>query len=94
LARTLSHYETEVTIVNEHGLHARPVTKFVQLANQYDSKIEVSNGELAVDGKSVMSMMCLAATRGTSLRIRAEGPDAAEAVRALAGLVASKFGEE
>ena len=83
-----------MTIVNEHGLHARPVTKFVQLANQYDSKIEVSNGELAVDGKSVMSMMCLAATRGTSLRIRAEGPDAAEAVRALAGLVASKFGEE
>ena len=81
-------------VTNKHGLHARPVTQFVQLANQYESKIEVSNGELLVDGKSVMSMLRLGAGPGTVLRILARGRDAAQAVKKLNELVASKFGEE
>lgn len=81
-------------MTNKHGLHARPVTQFVQLANQYDAKVEVSNGELGVDGKSIMSMMRLAAGPGTTLRIKADGDDAAQAVKELTELVMSKFGEE
>ena len=81
-------------VTNTHGLHARPVTQFVQLANQYEASIEVSNGELGVDGKSVMSMLRLAAGAGTVLRIRAEGTDAAEALKTLTDLVAQKFGED
>lgn len=81
-------------VINKHGLHARPVTQFVQLANQFESKIEVSNGDLAVDGKSVMSMLRLAAAKGTTLMIKASGTDSTTAVGKLVGLVESKFGEE
>ncbi len=70
------------------------MTQFVQLANQFQSKIEVSNGELSVDGKSVMSMLRLAASRGTMLDLKADGVDATEALKKLSGLVESKFGEE
>ena len=87
-------HETEVEVTNKHGLHARPVTQFVQLANQYAAKVEVSSGELGVDGKSIMSMMRLAAGPGTTLRIKADGDDAAQAVKELTELVISKFGEE
>ncbi len=90
----MSKHEREVEVANKHGLHARPVTQFVQLANQYQSKVEVFNGELGVDGKSIMSMMRLAAGKGTILRIMAEGQDAAEAVQQLTELVTGKFGEE
>lgn len=81
-------------VTNKHGLHARPVTQFVQLANQFDAKVEVSHGELTVDGKSVMSMLRLGAGRGTMLRIRANGRDAAQVVKRLTELIASGFGEE
>ncbi len=92
--RPLAKHEREIEVTNKHGLHARPVTQFVQLANQYESRIVVSNGELRVDGKSVMSMLRLAAGPGTRLRIKADGRDASQAVRTLTELVASKFGEE
>jgi phosphotransferase system HPr (HPr) family protein len=81
-------------IANKHGLHARAVTQFVQLANRFESKIEVSNGALAVDGKSIMSMLRLGATRGTMLTIKAAGSDAEGALRSLSELVAARFGEE
>jgi len=83
----------EVKIVNRYGLHARPAMQFVELANNYNSKIEVSNGTLTVDAKSIMSVMRLAATQGTMLRIVADGGDADEACEALKGLVDSGFGE-
>ena len=82
----------EVKIVNKYGLHARPAMQFVELANRYGSKIEVSNGALVVDAKSIMSVMRLAATQGTVLKIVADGADAAEAVEALSKLVSSGFG--
>jgi len=68
--------------------------QFVEIANQYGCKIEVSNGALAVDAKSIMSVMRLAATKGTVLRIVADGEDAEQAVEALAKLVEDGFGEE
>ena len=85
--------ELELKIVNRHGLHARPAMQFVELANTYNSKIEVSNGSLTVDAKSIMSVMRLAANQGTVLRIVADGGDAEVACDALRELVSSGFGE-
>ena len=90
----LGTVEREVTIINKYGLHARPAMQFVEMANQYASKVEVSNGSLTVDAKSIMSVMRLGAGKGTVLRITADGDDAQEAVEALAELFANGFGEE
>ena len=89
----LSTIEQEVKIVNKYGLHARPAMQFVELANRYTSKIEVSNGSLTVDAKSIMSIMRLAATAGTVLRLVADGNDAEEAITSLIELVRGGFGE-
>ena len=67
--------------------------QLVELANRYSSKIEVSNGTLTVDAKSIMSVMRLAAVKGTVLKITADGEDAGEAVDVLVKLVADGFGE-
>ena len=85
--------EQEVEIVNKYGLHARPAMQLVELANSYTSKIEVSNSILAVDAKSIMSVMRLAATKGTILKLVIDGNDAEEAFSAIANLIASGFGE-
>ena len=79
-------------ILNKYGLHARPAMKFVEVANQFSSKIEVSNGVLTVDAKSIMSVMRLAGVQGTVLGIVADGHDAKAAVAALAKLVEDYFG--
>ena len=87
----------EVVISNVHGLHTRPVMKFVDMASQFTSEIKVHKGGTEpadADGKSVMQMIILAAEAGTPLRIEAEGEDAGEAVRQLVELVESKFGED
>ena len=85
--------ETEAVIVNKYGLHARPAMQFVELANKHSCKIDVSNGILTVDAKSIMSVMRLAATKGTALKITASGDDADQAAAALVKLVESGFGE-
>ncbi len=89
----MSTLEKEAEIVNKYGLHARPAMQFVEVANKYNSQIQVSNGTLSVDAKSIMSVMRLAATKGTVLKITADGSDSQEALDALAQLVASGFGE-
>ena len=86
--------EREVTIVNKYGLHARPAMLFVEIANRHNCKIEVSKGSLVVDAKSIMSVMRLAATKGTVLRVVADGDDAEPAIAALVELVEGGFGEE
>ena len=86
--------ETEVEIRNEYGLHMRPAMLFVDIASQYESDVSVSNGEMSVDGKSIMEMSMLAATVGTKLQIRAEGSDSEQAVEALRELVEVKLFEE
>ncbi len=85
--------ETEVAIVNKFGLHARPAMQFVEISNQFNSKIEVSNGILTVDAKSIMSVMRLAATKDSKLRIVADGADAEQAIGALVTLVENGFNE-
>ena len=86
--------ETEVEIKNADGLHMRPAMQFVDIANQFDSDITVSNNKTEVDGKSIMQMSMLAATYGTKLNIKAEGSDAAKVISALRELVEEKlFGE-
>ena len=83
----------EATVANKYGLHARPAMQFVELANKFASKIEVSNGTLTVDAKSIMSVMRLAATKGTVLTINASGEDADQAAKDLVALVNGGFGE-
>lgn len=83
-----------VTIVNRLGLHARPAMTFVDLAARFQSEITVRRGDQEVDGKSIMHMMLLAATKGTSLEVCAAGPDAELACKALKKLVDGGFDEE
>ncbi len=86
--------ETTMEIKNADGLHMRPAMQFVDLASRFDCEISVSNGQTTADGKSIMQMSMLAATCGTRLKVRAEGPDAEKAVEALRELVETKlFGE-
>jgi phosphocarrier protein HPr len=80
-----------VEIVNAYGLHMRPAGKFVGLANSFRSEIRVVHGGIRVNGKSVLDMTTLAAECGTMLDLEASGPDAEEAVDALAALVAAGF---
>ncbi len=86
--------EMTVEIKNADGLHMRPAMQFVDLASRFDSSITVSTDQTSADGKSIMQMSMLAATCGTRLRIRAEGPDAEKAIEALRELVETRmFGE-
>ena len=91
---TATAHERTVPIVNRYGLHARPAAEFVKLAGTFRAEIMVRKDELEVNGKSIMGMMMLAAECGSSITIRALGSDAEAAIEALAGLVASRFGEE
>jgi phosphotransferase system HPr (HPr) family protein len=85
--------QREVEIRNDQGLHARPVMQFVDKASQFTSSVTVFKGKLSVDGKSPMEMMLLEATKGTRLTLEATGPDAEEALEALAQLIAGGFNE-
>jgi phosphocarrier protein len=85
--------ERTVQIVNKAGLHARPAAEIVKVAAKYASDITVSRDELEVNGKSIMGVMMLAAECGSTLQLKAEGPDAKEALDALERLIGSKFGE-
>ncbi|MEO1101059.1 MAG: HPr family phosphocarrier protein [Pseudomonadota bacterium] len=82
-----------VVIVNQKGLHARASAKFAKLAAQYESKVSVSHEGVDAAANSIMDLLLLAAHRGCEIELHAEGPDAAQAVTALASLVADGFGE-
>lgn len=83
----------EIHVINKLGLHARAASKFVTLASTFRSEIRLRKDDREVNGKSIMGIMMLAAGRGTSLLLSAEGPDANAALDALEGLVNSRFGE-
>jgi phosphotransferase system HPr (HPr) family protein len=89
-------HERRVTVTNRLGLHARASARLVRRATQYTSRIDLirADTEQQADGKSILSVLLLAASRGTELIIRAEGDDEERAANALAELVAQKFGEE
>ena len=86
----------EATVDNPLGLHARPAMLLAQKAGEYSSEITISrkDREDTVDAKSIMHLLMLAATQGTTLEITAEGSDEAEAARALAELVRTRFEED
>ena len=84
-----------VEICNNKGLHARASAKFVKLASSYDdAHIMVIKDENRVDALSIMGLLMLAASKGSTIEIEAEGPQAQEAVEALVALVNDRFGEE
>lgn len=86
--------KAQTTIVNKLGLHARAATKFANTANQFASRINVACNGKNVDGKSIMSLMLLAAAKGTQIELHAEGEDQDQALDALLALIADKFGED
>ncbi len=86
--------EVELLIRNQLGLHARACALFVKAAARFSSEITVCRDDLEVNGKSIMGVMMLAAEEGSTIRVRADGPDERETVAALRELVDGKFGGE
>ncbi len=84
----------EVKIANRLGLHARAAARFVQTAARFKSGITAGRDGRVMDGKSILGILLLGASRGTTIEITAEGEDEAAAVEALVELVESRFGEE
>ena len=83
-----------VTVVNQLGMHARAAAKFVHLATRYEARVRVARDAREMDGKSIMGILLLAASRGSTITITAEGQDEHDAVKALVALVESGFGED
>ncbi len=83
-----------IPIVNSRGLHARASAKFVKCAEQFNADIAVGRDGQTVPGTSIMGLMMLAASQGTTIEVTAKGPQAAEALVAIEALVAGRFGEE
>ena len=86
--------EKEFEITNRLGLHARAAAQLVQLANKYVSEIRIIKNGIDVNAKSIMGVLMLAAPRESKILLRADGPDAADAIEAIGQLIERKFGEE
>ena len=86
--------EAKVIIENKSGIHARPASIFVQTATKFKSKVQIVAKGKTVDAKSILMIMSMGLVKGTEIVIKAEGEDAAAAVKTLKELVESKFGEE
>ncbi len=85
--------QKDILIINKLGLHARAAAKFVTLASQFESIIEVARLQQKVNGKSIMGVMMLAASKGTTLTISADGPDEALALQQIEALILDRFQE-
>jgi phosphocarrier protein len=83
-----------VVVVNQLGMHARAAAKFVRVATRFQARVRVAREAREMDGKSIMGILLLAAARGTSITISADGADEGDAVQALVALVESGFGED
>ena len=81
-------------IVNEKGLHARASAKFVEVVETFDADAAVSKDGMSVSGDSIMGLLMLAASRGTSIEVQTSGRQQQELADALIALVASRFGED
>jgi phosphocarrier protein HPr len=84
----------EFKICNKRGLHARASAKFVQTVEKFDAEVRVTRCGETVGGTSIMGLMMLAASPGTSITVEASGKEAAEVIEALATLIESRFGED
>jgi phosphocarrier protein len=85
--------EQTLKIVNEKGLHARASAKFVEVVERHDAEAQVTKDGMTVSGDSIMGLLMLAASRGTSIHVVTSGAEADKLAAALAALVADKFGE-
>ncbi len=83
-----------VLIVNKLGLHARAAAKFVTLASSFASEVHLSKNGQTINGKSIMGVMMLAASRGTQLELCVDGQDECSALEQLSALIAARFGED
>ena len=81
-------------IVNEKGLHARASAKFVEVVEKFDANAQVSRDGMSVAGDSIMGLLMLAASRGTTIEVETSGPQADALATALTALVADRFGED
>ena len=84
----------DLTIQNRLGLHARAAARLVHLANRFASRILLAKDGISVDGKSILGLLTLSATQGSSMNLTVEGTDEQEAAREIAALIDGRFGEE
>jgi phosphocarrier protein len=89
----MSERRGNLTIVNQLGLHARAASKFVGLAGKFDAEVWIGIGEREVNGKSILGVLMLACSQGSTIELRCEGVDADKAFEALGKLITSGFGE-
>ena len=85
--------EKTIKIQNELGLHARAATKLVQLATKYPCELSITKDGHEVNGKSIMGVLLLVASKGTTITLRSKGDKSQEAIDAIAALIDDKFGE-
>ncbi len=85
--------ESDITIINKLGLHARAAAKLVNVASKHACEIEIGLPDRMVNAKSIMSVMLLAAAQGTELRLRAQGDDAHDAHAAVTAIINNRFDE-
>jgi len=83
-----------VTVVNVLGMHARAAARFVRLASSFASQVRVNRNGRVIDGKSIMGLLLLAASRGVAITISVDGPDEAAAIEALCALVERGFDDD
>ncbi|MEW5839357.1 MAG: HPr family phosphocarrier protein [Pseudomonadota bacterium] len=93
MSETHATLESSVTIINKRGLHARAAARFATLSSSFQSHIAVRHGSLQANGKSIMSLMMLAAPLGSTLHVLVCGSDAQTALAALENLVNARFDE-
>ena len=86
--------EEQITICNKLGLHARAAAKFVATASEFEAEIEVEKDGKRVNGKSIMGVMMLAASKGSNIKLFVEGEDANSAMEKLKNLILDRFGED
>ncbi len=84
----------KIQIKNSQGLHARPASVFVKIANKYEADVTVKKGAEIVNGKSIMGLLTLAASQGSTIEIEVSGPDAEEALKELEFFLTHDTGEE
>ena len=90
----VSEIAREIRIVNQKGLHARASARFVQTVDKFNADVTVSRGGETVGGTSIMGLLMLAAGQGSTITVKARGPEAKAAIAAIEALCADRFGEE
>lgn len=85
--------EKKLTIINKLGLHARAAAKMINTTSRFSSRISLAKGTQEADGKSIMSVMMLAASQGTELQVKVEGSDQEDAMQAIEALISNRFDE-